>query len=342
MVCWSLLNGSVNLRIVISKVIKMTVFFNAQKAFCAIDITPELKQRFELVILKFAEQVLSGEHNSKLESITITDHFVDDVLAFQREHLNGVEGVTSNEYGRAFGKMVYVPSQEKYHVFLDSEYGSFLIDDEIMDVVISRMNGDRALINNIVAQRKCAMNLLAHELEHYKFAKAQVAPGVNGSFDNYCERVMFALFDEYNASRRAIEVSPISVFTYDEEYMLKIERCIMDQRLKYNKRKISLNQFVSLFHQYTRQTLMYIAANIGSKHGSKDDLPVFEECRCFLLTKDLEEALDNLFGLTQQGEKIAVSRGLVEWLKRYYKLFGVYISETTDGWYYDIPFNGEY
>lgn len=316
----------------------MTVFFNAQKAFCAIDITPELKQRFELVILKFAEQVLSGEQNSKLESITITDHFVDDVLAFQREHLNGVEGVTSNEYGRAFGKMIYVPSQEKYHIFLDSEYGAFLVDDEIMDVVISRMNGNRALINNIVTQRKCAMNLLAHELEHYKLAKAQVAPRANGSFDNYCESVIFELFDEYNASRRSIEVSHVSVFTYDEEYMLKIEKYILDQRLKYNKRKLSLNQFVSLFHQYTRQALMYIAANIGSKHGNEDDQPVFEECRCSSLIKDLEQAFGNLFCLVQRDEKIAVSRSLVDWLKKYYELFGVYISETAEGWYYDIPF----
>ena len=340
MVCWNLLNGSIDLSL-ISKVIKMTVFFNAQKALCAINITPELKQRFELVILKFAEQVLLGEHNSKLENITITDHFVEDVLAFQREHLNGIEGVTSNEYGRAFGKMIYVPSQEKYHVFLDSEYGSFLIDDEIMDVFISRMNGDRELINNIVTQRKCAMNLLAHELEHYKFANNQVAPGVNGSFENYCERVMFELFDEYNASRRAIEVSPVSVFTCDEEYMLKIETYIMDQRLEYNKRKISLNQFVSLFHQYTRQALMYIAANVGSKHGVKNDLPVFEKCRCFSLIKDLEQAFGKLFSLSQQGEKIVVSRSLVKWLKEYYELFGVYISETAEGWYYEIPFNGE-
>lgn len=317
----------------------MTVFFNAQKAFCAIDITTELKQRFELVISKFAEQVLLGENDCKLESITITDNFVDDVLAFQRENLNGVEGVTHNEYGRAFGKMIFVPDQKKYHVFLDSEYGSFLIDDEIMDVVISRMNGDRTLINNIVTQRKCAMNLLAHELEHYKFANTQVAPGVNGSFDNYCERVMFELFDEYNASRRAIEVSPVSVFTYDEEYMLKIEKYIMNQRLKYNKRKVGLNQFVSLFHQYTRQALMYIAANVGSQHGVKEDMSVFEECRCFSLTKDLEQAFRNLFSLMQQGEKIVVLRNHVEWLKKYYELFGVYISETTEGWYYDIPFD---
>ena len=317
----------------------MTVFFNAQKAFCAIDITPELKQRFELVISKFAEQVLLGENDCKLESITITDNFVDDVLAFQRENLNGVEGVMHNEYGRAFGKMIFVPDQKKYHVFLDSEYGSFLIDDEIMDVVISRMNGDRALINNIVTQRKCAMNLLVHELEHYKFANTQVASGVNGSFDNYCERVMFELFDEYNASRRAIEVSPVSVFTYDEKYMLNIEKYIMEQRLKYNKRKVSLNQFVSLFHQYTRQALMYIAANIGSKHGVMGDMSVFEECRCFSLTKDLEQAFEYLFSLMQQGEKITVSRNHVEWLKEYYELFGVYISETAEGWYYDIPFD---
>ena len=40
--------------------------------------------------------------------------------------------------------------------------------------------------------------------------------------------MMFELFDEYNAARKATEVSSVSVFSYDEEYMLKIEKYIMD------------------------------------------------------------------------------------------------------------------
>ena len=39
------------------------------------DITPELKQRFELVLSKFAEQVLMDIDYNNLESITVTDNF---------------------------------------------------------------------------------------------------------------------------------------------------------------------------------------------------------------------------------------------------------------------------
>lgn len=318
----------------------MTVIFNAKKAFGFLDVTPELKQRFELVFSKFAEQVLTGVNYSNLESIIVSDNFVDDVLAFQRENLNGIEGVTSNEYGRAFGKMIYVPKQEKYYVFLDAEYASFLIDDTIFDTIISNLNGDKELINRIVIQRQCAMNLLAHELEHYKFANSQTAPSVDiDSLYSQCERMMFELFDEYNAARKATEASSVSVFSYDEEYMLKIEKYIMDNRWKYNTREIDLNQFVALFHQYTRQALMYIAANIGSQHGVESDKTIFENCRCYSLTQELAQEFDSLFAKMQGGEIIVVSSRLVEWLKEYYELFKVYISETAQGWYYDIPFD---
>lgn len=318
----------------------MTVIFNAKKAFGFLDVTPELKQRFELVFSKFAEQVLTGANYGNLESIIVSDNFVDDVLAFQRENLNGVEGVTSNEYGRAFGKMIYVPKQEKYYVFLDAEYVSFLIDDTIFDAIIDNLKGDKELINRIVVQRQCAMNLLAHELEHYKFANSQTASSVDiDSLDSQCERMMFELFDEYNAARNATEASSVSVFSCDEEYMLKIEKYIMDNRWKYNTREIDLNQFVALFHQYTRQALMYIAANIGSQHGVESDKTIFENCRCYSLTQELAQEFDSLFAKLQGGEKIVISIRLVEWLKEYYELFKIYISETAHGWYYDIPFD---
>ncbi len=318
----------------------MTVIFNAKKAFGFLDVTPELKQRFELVLSKFADQLLADTDYSNLESIIATDNFVDDVLAFQRENLNGVEGVTSNEYGRAFGKMIYVPQQEKYYVFLDAEYESFLIDDAIIDAIISNLNGDKELIDRIVLQRQCAMNLLAHELEHYKFANSQTAPAVDvDSLDSQCERLIFELFDEYNAARKATEASYVSVFSYDEKYMLKIEKYIMDNRWKYNTREIGLNEFVALFHQYTRQALMYIAANMGSKHGVESDRIIFDSCRCSPLIKELEQDFDCLFAKANKGEKVIISTRLIDWLKEYYGLFKVYISKTAQGWYYDIPYD---
>lgn len=317
----------------------MIVNFNANKAFGFLNMNPELKQRFELVISSFSEQVLSGMDYSNLESITVTDNFVDDVLSFQREHLQGVESVTDNEFGRAFGKMIYVPNQGKYYIFLDAEFGSFLMDDEIMDVIISQIKEDKSLSDSFILQRKRAMNILVHELQHYIFANVQTPPDVDVSLDSKCRKLMFDLFDEYHASRKAIQYSLVSAFDYDEENILEIEKHIMANRLKYNLKEITINQFAKLFHQYTSQALMCIAANIGSKHGVESNNSVYENCRCHSLMQELEQEFDCLFTLVQQGKTISISNRLIEWLKEYYGVFKVYIHETIQGMYYVIPFD---
>lgn len=87
-----------------------------------------------------------------------------------------------------------------------------MIDDVIFNSLISSLNGDKGLIDRVVIQRQCAINLLAHELEHYKFANSQTAPTVDfDSLDSQCEGLMFELLDEYNAARKAAQFSPISV-----------------------------------------------------------------------------------------------------------------------------------
>ena len=48
----------------------MKVHFNAKKAFGFLDVTSELKQRFELVFIKLAEQILSDFDYNNLESLS--------------------------------------------------------------------------------------------------------------------------------------------------------------------------------------------------------------------------------------------------------------------------------
>lgn len=314
----------------------MIINFNAKKAFCVFDITPALKQRFETFISNLAIQILSDMDYSNLETITVTDNFVDDVLSFQHKYLNGVIGVTNNKHGRAFGKMIYVPTEETYHIFLDSEYASFLIDDSFIRNMFSKEH-DENLSNCIIFQRDCAMNLFAHELEHYKFANIQKSPSVDNTLGSQCQKLMFEFFDEYNASRKSTEKYSTHPFPYDEEYVLKIERDIMIQRLKYNKREISLDKFVSLFHQLTRQILMYIAVIISTNLVCKKHDVIFENCRCFGLLKELEREFDSLYSLLQNGEQIVISAELVKWLIKYFELFNVNISETDKGLLYYIP-----
>lgn len=315
---------------------KLKVEFNAQKALCVYDVFPALKERYELVVSGFAEQLLAGADATKLEKIIITEHFIDDVLSFQREKLNSTGEVTNNEYGRAFGKLLYAPQEEKYYIFLDSEYASFLIDDEILDAMTSKLDDNTKGV--IFQQRRCAMNLIAHELEHFKFALTHTSDKSDTSLRGQCKQLLFQLFDEYCASRNATEISGGSVFQYDGDYMLKIEKYIMQQRWSYNTRELSLNEFVGIFHQYTRQALMNIVAHIGAKHGTASTTEVSQNCRCGDTIEELEKMFCAMFASVQDGQSLVIQDELVEWLLGYYAKFEVYISDTN-GLYYSIPFD---
>lgn len=315
----------------------MTVDFRATKVLGALDINTitGLKERIELVIAGMAEQVLAGVDASNLEQIIVTDKFVDDVLAFQQEHLGGVKGVTNNEYGRAFGKMIFDPTGKRYYIFLYSEYLSFLLDDAILEPIVSKM--PNKLKDEVLFNRRCAINLLAHELEHFKFAITQKEPDLGESLDDQIKKLLYQLFDEYCACRNSMAFSDFSLIPYDEGYMQDIEEHIMDNRLKYNWRNLSLDDFVGVFHAYTRQALMNIAANLGAKHGTENATAIFENCLCGGILHEIETEFDSLYSTMQADATIDISDALVAWIKNYYELFGVSISETPDGLYYDIP-----
>ena len=114
---------------------------------------------------------------------------------------------------------------------------------------------------------------------------------------------------------------------------------IIDKRLKYNRRKLSLNDFVRTFHAYTRQALMNIAANLGAKHGTGNATAIFENCLCGGILHEIETGFGSLYSTMRAGGSIDISTELVAWIKNYYEVFGVSISETPAGLYYDIPYD---
>lgn len=320
---------------IVNEVKPMVVEFNVKKILSVIDVVPSLKAYMEKVCATIANHILADFDSTQLERIIVTDNFVSDVLQFQRANLDGVEGVTCNEYGKAYGKMIFVPKQKRYYIFLDAEYATFLIDDTLMGSIISSV-GDE-LKEDILKGRNCAINLLAHELEHFKFACSFTKPTTEKNLESEYISFIFQLFDEYYVTRKSLKYSPVPIFPYDEDYMAKIEEHIVANRFKYNMGEISLDEFVPLFHQYTNQALMNIAANIALKHETGNDMVLFENCLCSNLLQELEDSFKSLFDLSENGTQPDISQELINWINEYFSLFRVYITETPQGYRYRIP-----
>ena len=299
------------------------------------DVIPALKSRFEAVISAYAEHVLGDVDDSRLAKIIVTDNFIDDVQTFQREHLGGRSQVTNNSYGRAMGKSILSEKDDHYYIFLDAEYGSFIIDDEIVGAIVGIL--DEETKTQMLTQRAKAINILAHELEHYKFDVVYTIPKIDSSFEGQYNNLLIRMYDEYAACRNAMKVSPVAAIPYDEEYMQRIEDHIMEQRSKYNHRQVSLNRFCSLFHQYTFQALMNISAIIGSKHGIESDDVVFANCLCADVIEALENGFSEAYSTAAISRAIQFPESLTDWISKYYACFRVYIEDTADGIYYDIP-----
>lgn len=313
----------------------MVVEFNAKKAFSVMDMIPALKSRFEEVILAYAKYVLGEVDDTYLAKIIVTDNFVEDVQAFQREHLGGRTQVTNNDYGRAMGKTIHSEKDDRHYIFLDAEYGSFLIDDEIFATVFEKLDED--VKQPMLAHRSKAINILAHELEHYKFHILFVDPEEDFSLSGQYRKLLLRMYNEYAACRNAMNVSTVAAIPYDEEYMQNIETFIMEQRSKYNHHQVSLDKFCSLFHQYTFQALMNISANIGSKHGIGSDTAIFEHCLCGDIIVKLEQGFAKAYDTAEAGKEIQFPETLIDWVSEYYACFRVYLEDTADGIYYDIP-----
>lgn len=313
----------------------MIVEFNAKKAFAVMDVMPVLKSRFEEVISVYANHVLGDVDGSHLAKIIVTDNFVEDVQDFQREHLGGKTQVTNNDYGRAMGKTILSEKDGYHYIFLDAEYGSFIIDDEIFGAVIEKVDED--VKQPMLAHRSKAINILAHELEHYKFHMLFVEPEEDFSLFGQYKKLLLRMYNEYAACRNAMNVSTVAAIPYDEDYMQNIESYIMEHRSKYNHRQISLNEFCSLFHHYTFQALMNISANIGSKHGIDSDTTVFDHCLCGDIIIKLEKGFADTYDTAETGKEIQFPDTLIDWISEYYACFQVYLEDTSDGIYYDIP-----
>ena len=87
----------------------MTVLFEATHIVNVIEVTPDLKQYYENLITVIARSFLDADTIEQIEKIVVPEDFLSAVMDFQIKNGDKNPSVTNNEFGRAFGKLLFNP-----------------------------------------------------------------------------------------------------------------------------------------------------------------------------------------------------------------------------------------
>lgn len=135
-----------------------------------VEVTPDLKQYYENLITVIARSFLDADTIEQIEKIVVPEDFLSAVMDFQIKNGDENPSVTNNEFGRAFGKLLFNPETKKYVVFIDVMLATFIMDDTVFNACFNRL--DEAALEEAKKKRQVSLNILAHELAHVEFALA--------------------------------------------------------------------------------------------------------------------------------------------------------------------------
>ena len=313
----------------------MIVSFEAKKIVEQVPVTPELKQYYENLFAVLANRIVGEDVIEKIEAIVIPDDFISTVLAFQKSHNDNNPSVTDNEFGRAYGKMLYNPETGKYSVFIDIMLASYIMEDNLFSACFTNLDEENLLA--VKRNRQVSLNILAHELSHVELAMRLNRPKTEKTLQNSYIQQAYNLFDEYYACRKAGALFPKSIADDDEGFILDLEQKIDSERWKYKTHKMSLNQFCSVFHQLSEMTLIRLVSVLGGYAADeKNDLP-FQNSLVGKQATLFKTCFDHLFFQVINEYIVDFSELPTTAIVSYFRDLGVEISETPRGLYYSIP-----
>lgn len=311
------------------------VIFKAKKLLGKISIKSEIKEYYEQIIKLFVESDLSYLNLEKLNAIIIPDDFLQDVLDFQYEKGLANPNVTNTKYARAYGKMLYVPEEDGYYVFVDADKATFMVDDGIFEVFFSGLKKED--YEQCLIERKQAFNLLAHELSHVELESNITIDLSAKTLQGQVVSMWKQIFEEYYACRRASRIyGEVSIIQHNEEYLSDIESEIMTQRRKYNYRQIELDDFCKIFHKYARMSLIHIVSELGCSKELNIEV-VYENVKVGKYILDLNNEFNEMYEMVCNEGRLIISEKLIKLAFDYFSEFRIFISETEEGIRYDIP-----
>lgn len=286
---------------------------------------------------------------SLLSSFIVPEDYESELFELQR--INGHSNfITKNEYGQGIAQVVSCKEKELYNIIVDKNVIFLIIpENQLNSIEISLGHEYKTFLNS----RQLAIYTVYHEFAHvHEFALNKNIKWLkefkgNGELESHYFKLALDIWREYFACRTASislvlqseDLSEIITTCSDAENMLR------EKRRKYHRHILSLEDFVIDFHNYTS----FILNKIGSAHGNlfsledrrEEMIGLMEECYQDSYVKaiwvDLGITLYKLYEQHPMWTNQAVFKKLIDLIKNYYNQFEIYISDTGDGLYYDIP-----
>lgn len=274
---------------------------------------------------------------SKLKKVVISKTFIEDVIQFQIDNKFTQPQVTNNKYGRAFGKTIYIDSEDQFYIFLDGMLFSYLIDDNIL-ISIKKNVTDNTFIDNIVNNRKLAINTLRHELAHVEM-DSQYKYKIKSEFNvhSFTETLSSRLLEEYYACRRVSAFyDDISAHTQSNAKDIQtLEDDILLERKNYNYQKTDLNTFVRIINENILTGLIFAVSHCA--HCFRNyDINDYRNLKMFCCIDRIVDELDKLYNKFMINT-LPDYEILNKYVVKYFESFDVFLSDTPNGIYYDIP-----
>jgi len=296
---------------------------------CGIPINSEVKQYYETIFEIVIKNCLKDLNIDCLEEIIITDSFVKRVKQFQYEH-GMCEEVTDNELGTAFGKTIIAKDTGKYHIFLDANIATYLLDDKLFEIYCHK---DIEIKQDAILKRDQALNLLAHELSHvdyYSTVETRTLLPHNNGFDRFIEEQAFIMFSEYYACRRAYEFFSTSDRTTAKQTILQIESKASEVVDSYRRKQIHAKDFLLQFQQWLQMSLNITCYLLGEALF-EHEVPDLSECRIQSIVDDIDYVFDALYSCAREEKRILMPISVRKYILEYYQQFGVDFDFDDDG-----------
>ena len=294
-----------------------------------------LKQHYEYIIASLATKILETQYLKYIDRIIIPEDFIQAVLEFQDAHCLGKPSVTDNEFGRAYGKILYDTERKKYSVFIDKQLALFILDDELFELFFSKLDNDH--YNAVLNQRMLSLNILAHELSHVEFQIRVKTPDPQRSLSSMLGQQAYILLDEYFACRKAALLFPKSLADDDERFIYDLEKRISNERWDYKTGKIDLNQFCKQFHSLTEMALIRLVSVLGSFHAIDDERLPFQNTCVGKRAPIFNNEFITLYRRIMAGDSFSMPDSILNEIYTYFLDLGVEIEERSQGLYYSIP-----
>ncbi len=313
----------------------MKVLFDATHIVGKVEVTPELKQYYENLISVIAHDFLDKETIEHIDAIIIPQDFISAVIEYQRVHNDNNPSVTNNEFGRAYGKLLYNAEIDKFVVFIDEMLATFILGDAIFDEWFKNLDDDS--LAEAKTKRAFSINILVHELAHVEFALRVPLPKQEKSLHSGYIQFVYELLNEYYACRRAASFSSRTIADDDEKYILDLEEKIDKERWGYKEGYIDLNSFCKEFHELTEMALIRLVSVLGTYAAENKDYLPFPNTLLGKQATKFQQSFGSLFCQIVKNEEIMVTAFPTDAVDSYYQDLGVIISDTGKGLYYSIP-----